>query len=676
MTPFRARQPNEDLGSYLQAKQAYELAQGGSGSVNFGSTPLPTTPTVSTVSTSQTGNPTTARGDQFFVMLANDPYTVFLYDKNRKVFVPFPSEASFTTFAGMTPEQAGTQIQKLNFGIGSPEQKSWGIVVPDEYGFGDDGHVKNFEYYQNLGDATGLDGRYGKTRNVEMENKAAEYLSVTLKTLVDQGAISQNTLNQYMNDPLRIASYINAWTYGGYNFDDIFRDIKAKELGLSNVKTFDPTKSATEFQKTPDYALAKNNQQLQPPINLSIDPQFFNNPIFAIPDSAFKTLVPVLDRNSPEFKEKASKIQEAYYDVLLQQLDATTAQAKTIADDNYRMFKDQVEKQYGIQLADNASSAWGQVQQLVSGFGEKGLADSGIFNEAQDRLLADRRKSDERLRDQRMTEEEGKKREYYLTKATPAQIQSDLTPEERQRWGLTPTAETLNFVNNIRATYPNLTDDQVKQYKNSFIDENGNLRSQLYQNLYVNKFGGVSASGAPVLGVQQSKELQQEKDLLDQTAAATEKAYAPYTRSDNPFIQYEGSVTPPTTTPTTVATNPYPTATPPQPTTNPTQQPSAAEVQQALNNPGSVYTPSTTPVAPSPTPTPTPKPTPPIGNRFYRYDKPYQGKAVQTVYDAATNEALDYNTYINRGGKADFSGIETRKAPLAGATDLRYGNIG
>ncbi|MCK9369480.1 hypothetical protein M0R04_06070 [Candidatus Dojkabacteria bacterium] len=625
-----------------------------------------------------------SRGNQFFVRFPQSHgVTIYLYDKPRKILVPFTNEEGFTTFTGgKTPDQA-YQVGEI-YDLPSDMQQQLGMIVPDQYGFNELGQAINPQYILNLPDASGLEKLYGKSKDPNLERKIGEFLvgnssgqKGILDSMVAQGAMTQSAVDNIKDNPLQLATYVAALAYGDYSLDDIYRDVKAKELGV-NVKSFDPKLTAQQFAQTPDYAVAKNNTQLTPPMNLSFDRKLLTYPMYAIPDEAFQTLVPPVDINSQSFKEEASKIKDAYYDLLLQQLDAKTVQEKAIADDNYRLFKEQIQKKYGIQLADNAEASWGQIQQLTEQGTSRGLTDSGIFNELQDNVLASRRKTDARLRDARVSEEELKRREYYVTKASPDQIKNDLTDDEKIRWGLKPSQETLDFVNNLKTNYPDLTDEQINNIRGTLIDQNGNLRSELYGNLYTNRYN---------LG--QNKQLAQEQTLFDKKTLETEKAYEQYTPSDNPFIRSEGNVNLPGTSPTTTqepSTDTYkyeaPTSvsqssssvqnTPAGPITNwggiPNQV-SSTPTQRDLSDRYGLYNKTVYDL-----------------NTGFGFSKPedffssagvtsfndvklktdyvpkfYRYNDNSTVYNAYNNQGLDYDSYIKSGGKSDFSGIEVRK---------------
>lgn len=594
-----------------------------------------------------------SRGNQFFVRFPQTRgNTVYLYDKDRQIYTPFTSAAGFQAFTGKTPEQLMAEGGIYDI---TEQNKPAGTFIPDQYGFDDTGNVRDYNYFSQYqpGVNNAIGNAYGKQKQPELERQAADYLGQLFLTLKSQGAVSQQTFDAYITNPTNVAKYINAWLYGGYSADDIFRDIKAKELNIPG-NVVDPTKTAQQMAQEASYASFKGNQSLNPPANLNIPSSFWSLPIHQIPNDAFKTLVPVIDVNSPAFKEEASKLQDAYYDLLIQQVEAKTDQDKAIADDNYRLWKTDIERRYGLQLADSAGNAWDQIRSLFNPSINAGTLNTGIYNEAIDRLLASQRRIDQRLRDSKVTEEEQKKREYYLNSATADQIKNDLTPEERQRWGLVPDQELTTWLGQLKTQYPDLTDQDIQRIKDSFVDQNGNLRSTMYKQLYANKYN-----------YGQQKQIANENTLLQKKLDETEKAYAPYTQTDNPFIRYEQSFNPtdpafqaPQTTQTGQTTTPNNTG-----LQMPTQTANDYSNRYGLYN-GTVYNLDTGFGYTNPqdffresglssfdgvklktdyTP------------KFYKYnDSP-------TVYNAYNNKALNsQDEYYRSGGNKDWSGIEIR----------------
>jgi hypothetical protein len=253
----------------------------------------------------------------------------------------------------------------------------------------------------------------------------------------------------------------------------------------------------------------------------------------------------------------------------------------------------------------------------------------------------------------------------------------------------------------LATTYPGITADQIKQIKDSMIDENGNRRSTLYANLFQNR-----------LTQTQAKTTLQEQTVQQQNDAANQKAYAPYTPSDNPFIRDTSTVTnpaAPTTTPPTTTNAPFSYSNnAPGIGSSENGSVSESDVKSALSNPNaaSIAGGNSAPSNPGSSSTPgisTPgiqdlsskyglykgtvynlstglgysSPTDffkesgitdfsqaKLNNSyapsFYKYDKAYNGNSAATVYSGATNKPLDYNTYLKSGGTTDFSGVQTR----------------
>jgi len=84
-----------------------------------------------------------------------------------------------------------------------------------------------------------------------------------------------------------------------------------------------------------------------PPTSIgNISSSVLNSPVAQLPDGAFKILVPALDINSEDFKNNLDKIQSAFHDILISQVNATTEAAKASADDSYNSLRDYLDKSY------------------------------------------------------------------------------------------------------------------------------------------------------------------------------------------------------------------------------------------------------------------------------------------------------------------------------------------
>ena len=81
------------------------------------------------------------------------------------------------------------------------------------------------------------------------------------------------------------------------------------------------------------------------------------------------------------------------------------------------------------------------------------------------------------------------KRIQLIKYGTPEQIAA-LSDEEKEKYGFMPDEETTKWFSteNLKSLYPNLSDQEIANYRSSMLDEQGNYRSELYQKLALNKF--------------------------------------------------------------------------------------------------------------------------------------------------------------------------------------------
>jgi hypothetical protein len=320
-----------------------------------------------------------------------------------------------------------------------------------------------------------------------------------------------------------MAFYTGAIAYGEYGLADVLLDMRRREMiksgrsDLANTTIIDPTTKASEFKKTSKGMSVATNPDFVLPAQINgVDSSIFKLPIFKMPDEVFKTIVKPFDPNSAEGKAEIDKVQSAYHDVLLQQLNAKTERDKALADSAYQEFKTALEKNYGIKLSNDSLTAWNQIEGLGQDYSARGLTGSGFEAENIDNYLRSVRRQDSQYRDEKLTKEMEAKKEFYTKSATPEQIKNDLTEEEKLKWGLKPSADQLQFFTtaNIKSKFPNLTDEEIEDYKNSIIDQYGNYRSELYQTLYTNQYK-----------TKQEKKTYQEAQVQSKAALAEEKAY-------------------------------------------------------------------------------------------------------------------------------------------------------
>ncbi len=514
------------------------------------------------------------RGKYTLVQFTEDPddsgpastSTIWLIDTQSKKIIPFLSETAFNNAMTMPLKDVASKglIKKISLSqLGSYK------MLPDSQGIKDDGTIPTFE-------ATVDDGktsqRYGKNVDAKARDVLNEQFPGFIKLLKSDpnSGVSTATLDEVLNDPSQVAFYVNALTYGDYQLSDIFRDLKRKELvkqgnnNLKNVTVIDASQPANQFYSTPIGQSVKTNVDLTLPDYLAdIDTDMFNYSVFNLPDEVYKVLVPPLDWTTPEGQAEIDNIKSAYHDVLMEQLQATTDQSKSLADYNWQTFKDGLEKKYGIALSDNATQAWGQLDTLGKTYTGRGLTNSGLFEEAKDKYLQDIRRADEKLRQSKIDEKDTTEAEYLRKSGTPEQVQAflnsiaDETTKDELKKYFQPSDEIKNWFSkeNLKTLYPDLSDEELDQYSSSIIDPTTGLyRSELQQQLFQNK-----------LKITQDKKLYQIGDVsVDTTtgaitggygatynkALAEEKAYKEYTNAQ-PF---EKAVTTPTETSTTATT--------------------------------------------------------------------------------------------------------------------------
>lgn len=308
-----------------------------------------------------------------------------------------------------------------------------------------------------------------------------------------ENIVGKTFLDNLLKDSSLIAFYVHAIAYGGYRGEDILKDMKRLELAsqgnteAKNLKIIDPEKPRAEYiaSDAGKAALAKASTII-PNVNIG---KFADSQILSygldIPPELFQTLVPLLDPKSQEFKDATAQVKSLFYDMVSAQLQAETEQEKAVADYNYKEFKQQLEESYGIALSDDATNAWSQIETLGDTYNKGGIQGSGMQSEAIDETLRTARKADQRVRQEKLTKEEAQKAAYYTSSATAGEIAA-LTPEERVKWGLSPSADPLAKydLNTLRAMYPNETEDGLKKYRDSVLDEHGNYRSTLYSKYY------------------------------------------------------------------------------------------------------------------------------------------------------------------------------------------------
>jgi hypothetical protein len=466
---------------------------------------------------------------------------VFLVDQKDKTIRPFESLSSFRALYGDNADAALALAQKQV--ISSEDLGPFGsfegyTALGGEYSIKRDGTSMKYDNSKQA-----MEARYDSQINMEGELKSFRALDGLLDLMAKDSTsgINENTIKKIQNDKEKVAFYLNALTYGGYSLADVYRDLKKDELGLK-VSPISSSESRAQYALTDAGKAAYDNVQISPPADLvGLTADILGLPIYNMPEDAFKTLVPVLDWDSDEFKAKMDEVQSAYHDVIMQQLSAKTEHEKVIADYNWNKFKEETENSFGIRLSDNALTAWDQLEAARDSFSQRGTVGSGMEAEAVDDYLRKIRTSDERSREERKTVETANEANYFLSYATPEQIQKLIEEDKAKgipqnewrasKWGLIPSEEVKAGLSleALKKKFPEMDEKELSRYISSIVDENGNYRSSLYQNYVTNKMGEENNFKQFQMDTTLAKELRKEED-----------AYKQFTTPDIPFLRTSG----------------------------------------------------------------------------------------------------------------------------------------
>lgn len=441
-------------------------------------------------------------GEYSLVKFDNSP-TVFLVDFKNKELRPFLSEEAFNT-SYPHPEEAWKSIHVL------PSQEHINPLgalgdfnlLSTEYGVTNNGvFMKDPDYRLN-----NVKKKYNQPEvSIDEFNNNKNKLFYILDAFGknNKSKIDQAFLNKQLSNPELMAFYGNAITYGGYTLNDIYKDLKKREMqgagdkSYENVKYIDDMLPKNQYAVTPAGKFADQDLRISVPTEFVADnPKLWNMPITQVPQDAFRNMNQELDLTSKKNLDEASKIQSAFHDVLQAKLTATTEAQKEYADYQYDQLVDNIEKQYGIKLSSNASQAWNQIENLTSQATEAGLGETGIAQEEIDQYLKDVRRQGAQLREQKLTEEEKQQADYIRRFGSSEQIKklddedkAKGVPQDQWRsvkWGLKPGQDLLNSVSAeaLKKKFPNITDEEINDYRNQIIDQYGNFRSDLYQKQY------------------------------------------------------------------------------------------------------------------------------------------------------------------------------------------------
>lgn len=220
-------------------------------------------------------------------------------------------------------------------------------------------------------------------------------------------------------------------------------------------------------------------------------PGMQNLTVYNLPTEAFSapTASTQLMPGTPEYQAAMDKLDTSYYDVLQQQMNASTQEQQQAAQYSWDQLKSQIENTLNVSLSNNALNAWDQIQGLKNQaspyFGGRNIEGSGLENQSIDAYLKGIRQTDSNNRTTSKNDQEAKQMSYYQNFATPEQVkalvQSD--PAKAKSYGLVPSSDITNSLNAtaLKAKYPTMSQDDINNAIASVLDENGNYRSGLYQ---------------------------------------------------------------------------------------------------------------------------------------------------------------------------------------------------
>ena len=347
---------------------------------------------------------------------------------------------------------------------------------------------------------------YGKEKNLDWEGEPFKQQKAIREFAGTAGVVDSNFLSTVSADSSVIAFWVNAIAYGGYITGDILNDLKRRELvskgdeNAKSLKIIDPEVDKVTYQRSADgQKSVLDTASIIPTFNFQglLNPELLKYGA-NMPADLFTSMVPLADPKSQEFKDAVAEVKAKYFDIASASLQADTEQAKAIADDNLRVFKEELEKKYGIALSDNANKAWAQIENLENTFNTRGIAGSGMQNEAIDDMLKGTRKQDQRARLDKLQSGERTELEALLASGSPEKIASKIAQldSEDLAKGVDPKDYRSNIFKvssdikelfstaNLKAKNPEWTDQMIKQAQESVMDANGNYRSTLYKNYY------------------------------------------------------------------------------------------------------------------------------------------------------------------------------------------------
>lgn len=331
---------------------------------------------------------------------------------------------------------------------------------------------------------------YGRKRDLSGEN----FWKVSSMNLLAETAgkdkktgMPVSFVEDTLKDDRTFMFYIGAMTYGGYDFADIYADIVKKykkddaKILISDKETkgiYYASEAGKAVKPYSDGIIAKS-------VLSTWDPKVLKYSSYNMPESIMAAPAPQINKkdNPVEWQAAMDKVQTAYSDVLEMNLDAQTMEDTQAAQTAYKQFKEELDRTYGIQLEDDATKAWGQLEALDTQMAGRGIQGSGIQSEAVDDVLKMVRTQDDRIRQTKMTEDDKKKMEVFKLSATSADVQKlkETDPQKYKDWGFEPDPKLIEelSIENLTKKYPEMSKEEIQALHDITLDENNNYRSTI-----------------------------------------------------------------------------------------------------------------------------------------------------------------------------------------------------
>lgn len=584
-------QAGANFGYFGPMSMQYLQSQGGATSNpgTTGATDANGTPVVAT------GGTPYFSGNEALVKFANgeDGYgadTYWLVDKNAGTVRPYSSTQALQAHFGPNLNQALASVVTIN----APAMASGGVissgplsnfnVLDSSYAVQPDGSMK-----QIAATSAQLQAKYGQQTNQTAEQQATQVID-SMFTLAEhnptQSGLDPTALQNLGNDSQLMSKYVSAIAYGGYSPADVYADAKRTILAdqgnasAQNEQVISPTMTKTQYGATTQGSVALNDATLKMPQSFgNIAANNLGLAIYNTPDSLYQTpssfvgtngsssaLPPLAGMSASDVDAAMAKINQvtaAYYDVVQQQLTATTQQESALANYNWTQFKQQAESTLGITLSNDALNAWSQIQSLGSQYAQLNLEGSGLQNESVDDYLRKVRSNDAISRTQTQNSETNAQETYYMQYATPDEINAlvQSNPTLAAQFGLKPSADVAATLTPaaLMAKYPGLTSAQAQQYISTVLDQNGNYRSQLYNNYMTQQNATIGQEYSTAQSAQTALSTQQTNQAMSPYTTdqfMTPDNTSPVSTTVNGLPAASSTTTPSNTTSQTPAVNP------------------------------------------------------------------------------------------------------------------------